>query len=654
MDTPRPALVNAARLRLSAEGRRLMYLIEDSANGRIFTVPRALALALHRLGALRRGHAGARALISEADGKEINGFLGVMQHMRQQESLAQKPFNPIFMGLPLFDVGPLQPGLRGLARAIVRPAYLWMLMTLALMALVLGMQSDWAIMAAFRNVFSLEALVTFGLIAPVLKIIHEFGHVLVATRFEVPVRKAGLYLIGLYPMPFVDLTEADVTAPRHARITISLAGIIVDVTIGLLAFVAWHFTAGSYAQTLLGNIFVFSTLNSLLFNGNPLIKLDGYFVLTDLIGQRNLYSRASSVMSDARKSLMSLGRSGTNPRGAGQWGMLSYGVLAFLYRLNIIFVIASALLPRHLGLGAVIVAWGGFAMFASPLLRDPAPQAPDLPGAALRRWIMRGGFLAGLAAALIFIEAPYRVTVPIALNFNDHYRVTAPAGGFLTQTLQTGMTGQITLENPVIAEELLLLDADLSGAEAALAAVQSADPAQAQVAAEQVASFRERRTILERERDGLRVSLAADALFVPVETARLGRYVPPGETLGVALPRSGTANMAGAFPERYVQLFQDGVTDAELRRAGLFSMVPVEALELVAIPSLDPSSGTRGYALHLTLDHPPAEISGQPTDLRLRFGRAPLWQHAVFFAEGLLARYRDNILVDRADYLGEA
>ena len=111
--------------------------------------------------------------------------------------------------------------------------------------------------------------------------------------------------------------------------------------------------------------------------------------------------------------------------------------------------------------------------------------------------------------------------------------------------------------------------------------------------------------------------------------------------------------MSGSFPERYVQLFQDGVADAELRMAGAYSMIPTETLELVAIPSLDPSSGTRGYALHLTLDHAPAEMSGRPTDLRLRFASAPLWQHAVFFAEGLVARYRDNLLVDRTEYLGE-
>ena len=98
------------------------------------------------------------------------------------------------------------------------------------------------------------------------------------------------------------------------------------------------------------------------------------------------------------------------------------------------------------------------------------------------------------------------------------------------------MAGPITLENPVIEEELLLIAADLSGAEAAYAAVQSADPAQAQVAGEQVASFQERQAILRGERDGLIVPLAPEALFVPVETARVGRYIPPGETLGVLLP----------------------------------------------------------------------------------------------------------------------
>ena len=82
-------------------------------------------------------------------------------------------------------------------------------------------------------------------------------------------------------------------------------------------------------QTLLGNVFVFSTINPLLFNGNPLIKLDGYFILSDAIGQRNLYARSAALLGETRRKVASLGGLATGRRGRAQWAMLTYAVAAF-------------------------------------------------------------------------------------------------------------------------------------------------------------------------------------------------------------------------------------------------------------------------------------------------------------------------------------
>ena len=71
------------------------------------------------------------------------------------------------------------------------------------------------------DLLSLQSLLTFALIAPVLKLFHETGHVLAATRFGVPVRRAGVILIALFPLPFVDCSEADFRARRGQRILIS-------------------------------------------------------------------------------------------------------------------------------------------------------------------------------------------------------------------------------------------------------------------------------------------------------------------------------------------------------------------------------------------------------------------------------------------------
>ena len=159
-------------------------------------------------------------------------------------------------------------------------------------------------------------------------------------------------------MPYVDCSEADVSAHRRHRLAISAAGIAVDVGVGLVAFIAWYLVEGSYLQVLVGNIFVFSTLNSLLFNANPIVKLDGYYVMCDLIRSRNLATRAAAVFKEARVWVMTLGRAGGYPQAGRHWAMLGYAVLGLLYRLRILFVIGFALMPRYLGLGVVLVAWG--------------------------------------------------------------------------------------------------------------------------------------------------------------------------------------------------------------------------------------------------------------------------------------------------------
>jgi hypothetical protein len=84
MELPRPSLVNALRLRVAAEGRRMVYLMQDTSSGRIFTLPRGMALALHRLRALRAGRTEARPLIGEESARELNVLLGTVQHMRAQ------------------------------------------------------------------------------------------------------------------------------------------------------------------------------------------------------------------------------------------------------------------------------------------------------------------------------------------------------------------------------------------------------------------------------------------------------------------------------------------------------------------------------------------------------------------------------------------
>ncbi|MBL3563930.1 hypothetical protein JMM59_02695 [Rhodovulum sulfidophilum] len=653
MDLVRLSLVNQLALRLSSDGRaRQSYLAQDRSSGRIFTLPRALALALRRVQAAERGDAEARKRVGREELRDVSGLLGQIRAARGQDRLTRRRFNPVFASFPLIDLGPLQPRMQPLARALVGPGFLVFMAALLGAALFLGIRSDWAIFSSYRNMFSLEAIATFGLVAPVLKIFHEAGHALTATRYGVRLRKGGLYLIGLYPMPYVDCTEADVSARRRHRIAISLAGILVDVTVGLIAFVLWYLVAGSYWQVLIGHVFVFSTLNSVLFNANPLTRLDGYYVMTDLLRRRNLATRASATLADLRLWAMTTGLAGNRPREPRHWGLVAYSVGSFLYRLKILYVIGFALLPRYLGLGIVVMAWGAVAMFVAPLMQDEIPRVHLDDAARRRRRWMRAGLAGGLVVALGFVPLPYHLRLDVAADVEGHYQLTTQSAGFLQALAPGGPIGGGTrlaaLENPALRDRAEVLDANLAGARAAYESVRGDHPAKAAMAARQVMSLSDQVAVSAREIAGLTLTAPGDGVFVPSRLDRAGAFLPSGTALGAFLPVAGGAVLSGPFPERYVDKFQQGPVAAELRIAGEYLTLDPSAAALRTIIGVDRASGTRIYQLTIPAELTPASLAGRPGALRLTFAAEPLVCHIKFLIQGLAARFREAQMADRS------
>ena len=663
MDLVRPDVLKQIALRLSVEGSRAVYLAQDRSNGRIFVLSRDAALGLRRLSRAvlspdPQDRAAARSAGDDATAKQAIGTLQALHTARVQEQTQKKPFNPIFTIVPLIEVGPWQPRLARLARWTGGWVPVIVIALLSLIAIWLGARNDWQVMTAFRNVFSLEALLTFGLIAPVLKIIHELGHVLTATRHGVRVRKAGLFIIGLYPMPFVDCTEADMTARRRHRIAISAAGIVTDVIVGLIAFIAWHLVSGDYLGMILANIFVFSTLNSILFNGNPLIKLDGYYVLTDAIGQRNLATRATLALRAARQWAMSLGTEGRRPRGAGGWALLLYGIASLGYRIYIIAVIAFALLPKYLGAGAAVAAWGGLVMFATPLMRGvPARDPRAKPSLRWRGLLWGAGGLCLLALMLLLVRWPVIVAVPMTLDPDGRYIIAAPGAGTLGQRAQAGWvdTGAplASLRNEPLADDAANLRMDVALAAQLLASLEGIDPARTLAAREQLDGLNQRLAVLERELAGLSVTAPVAGRLIPAGGRHQGDWLQAGDALATLYPMTGPSVLVGPFPEHNIATATGSGVTAGLRIGrDLYLDLHPEALELREIVAYDRETGARTWQMLALLDEiSPADLAGSVATLRLRYDPVPLWRHVEMRWSRIAARFREAQMGDRAGYL---
>ncbi|EAR53088.1 hypothetical protein OG2516_11511 [Oceanicola granulosus HTCC2516] len=659
MDTLRLADLNAVDLTISADRGRAMYLATDRRTGEILELPEPIAMAM------RRGQklvAGGDVTLSKPELQAIYAALSTFDRIRRQGLEKAAKFNPLFQSFELFDVGRYAPELARLARAVLRPALGWAVALLALACLWLGARTDWAILGAFRDVFSLEAIATFALIAPLLKVIHELGHVLTALRLGAPVRTAGIMLIGMYPMPFVNISDADVTVGRRERILISLAGLFTDIVVAMVAFVAWHLVDGTFWTTLLGNIFVFSAINSVLFNANPLIKLDGYFAMSDAIGERNLNANAMTAFRATRRWVTALGHDGARPRGRRGWAMLGYALLSALYKVWIIVSIVWALLPKFLGLGVLLVGWGIYATFFSPLLADSAvPQVsgdPERRAKARRiRRLMLAGFAAGLAALLLLWRPAPVLLLPLTLDVGETYALTVETQGAVAELRPDGPVAEgealLALANPALVARAEVLALEREQAALELGAAQGVNEARAQVARSQLDAFEERLALSRQSIDALVRTAPGPGTFVAAPGLQRGAWLTEGAPYGTFLPDAASARMRADFPEAWLRRFEDGAVRGELRSeiGVLGPVLDKDAMSLVERAQRDDESGVRSFALTAEVPLPPAEAASSRIHMRLVFPREPAWRHVLFWGEGLVETFREAQLRDRIQRL---
>lgn len=652
MDLPRPQLVKQVDLTVSAEGRGFCYLLHDRATGQILRLTRGTAAAWHRFAeAVQRPD--ARDALDEDDARAGFSALSYVRQMRDTQRFGKKRFNPVLMQFRLIeDFTRIQSALTPVSRRAFGPMWVAGLAVLALVAFVMGLRNDWALIRQSHDVFSLDALLTFGLVAPFLKIIHEMGHIVAATRFNVRLRGAGVNLIGLYPIPFVDCSEADLVATRGQRILISAAGILTDLALGLILFIAWHVVSNPEAQLIIGRAFLFATFTSLLFNANPLMRMDGYFILADLLSRRNLATDGSRALKRVRGRVL---RTSDTPRQRGDMPLAAFALASATYRWTVILGLVWQLMPRYLGLGLVIGIWGGTVILLAPMQaafrKPPTPQ--DSAGAKtdLRRWRVPAVICAVLIA-LMFVPVAGREVIDVtpdttgayALAVNRAGRVTTPPP--VDQVLEAGAV-IMTLENQTYDTALRLAELKLEEARVAAQVGAGAGAAGVQRGSDHMDAAERGMDIARTDKMALTLRAPTEGRWIVTETLVPGTWLAPGTIVGHFLPQGGDTVMTGAFPETSVENWEQGVRRVTLRTDG--TLVDIDPTKARLVEEIKPGTmnAQRSLTLRLIVPDAPSDTASSGQQVRIAFAPVPIWWHISGWIRGKVAQFRDAEIAER-------
>lgn len=200
----------------------------------------------------------------------------------------------------------------------------------------------------------------------VVKVFHEFSHAFACKRFGQltgtggEVHVMGVMFLVFVPLPYVDASSAWAFRSKWHRVVVGAAGMLAELTLAAVAAIVWANTAeGNAAHVVAYYVMFIASVSSLLFNGNPLLKFDAYYILSDLVEIPNLWNRGREYLYYLVKRYVwgvRRARSPAHTRGERCW-MVAHAVLSTVYRVFIFAFILLTLtrrLPRDLAVIAVM------------------------------------------------------------------------------------------------------------------------------------------------------------------------------------------------------------------------------------------------------------------------------------------------------------
>ncbi len=527
-----------------------------------------------------------------------------------RRQLMSRIANPMAIRLPAFDPTRLLDATLWLARPLFSvPGFLaWIALVIAGTVLA-GLH--WAEMAAnvSDRVFTTYNVLMLALLYPASKALHELGHAYATRLGGGEVRETGIMLLVFFPVPYVDASAASAFPERWRRVLVGSAGIMTELAIAALAMIAWSLLPPGLARAACFNLVLLCGVSTLLFNANPLLRFDGYYVLGDLLGIASLDQRARRYM------LYLIQRHGfgiaqaENPvvaPGEAKW-LLGYGLTAIVYRVGVMLAIAVLVAQFYLGLGVVLAAWAIAQMVLLPVLRGLRylVTAPALRRRRGRAWGVTGAVLGVIGALLFVLPVPHATLAQGVVWVPEETVLRARADGFVDRLL-AAPDSEVVAGQPLVALEDLVADAQLAVVRAQVAvmenrfnAVNLIDRAQARLVEEQLARSRAQLARAEqRSQDLVLVASRAGRFVVPTAHVLPGRFVRQGELIGYVVG-AADAGIRVVVPQSEIDTVHQRTTGIALRFTDAIErVVPASlvralpgALDRAPAPALAPDGG---------------------------------------------------------------
>lgn len=465
---------------------------------------------------------------------------------KKEKKALQKVYSPLSVQIPLFDPTRLLDKLCPWIDRCMGWPLKWLYVLVVGYGLVVAAQNFEALTSnAADRVLAADNLFLLWFLYPLIKIIHELGHAYTVRRFGGQVHEVGIMFLVFFPMPYVNASESAAFSDKYQRMSVAAAGLVVELFIAAIAVMLWSIAADGLIKSMLYNVAFMAGVSTLLFNGNPLLKFDAYYVLADYLEIPSLAKRGVTYWGYLFKKHIFRFREIEDPSvdSRERYWLFFYNLFSFIYRLFISISIVMFIGSKYFVVGVVLGVWTLMSSWVIPFVKTASLPFRD------SQFVMQGkkpsivmGLLVLLGWALLFqLPLPRSVTSSGVAWVLDEERLYAGESGFVREvTLPESdqvIEGQllVALSNQELLDRAAVVDAQLLEAKSRLRSVYQ-DRNKSSLAAAELKRFQDERDDIAEAVAELEIrSNNAGRLVIPKRGTLQDRFVQRGEVLGYVI-----------------------------------------------------------------------------------------------------------------------
>lgn len=475
-------------------------------------------------------------------------FDEIFRRRDERRAKRNKAFvNPLAFRVPLFDPTRLLNRLMPFARVLFSVPVLiaWLALISVGTFAALG---HWPELRGYADVHLPTAhfWLLLWLSYPVIKALHELGHALATRVWGGEVHDMGVTLLLLVPVPYVDASAASAFREKRRRALVGAAGVMVELALAASAALLWLMVEDGLLRELAFVAMFVGTVSTLLFNGNPLMRFDAYYVLSDALELPNLAARSRAYLAYlAQRYLLGISsvRSPAATRGERCW-LIGYGVAAWGYRFVLSIAVAVWVSAKSVFLALLLLAWFSFSLVVMPIWRVLGflLTSSRLTKRRARAIGVAVALCAGVLLLFFAVPLPLSTQVEGVVWLPEQARVRAATEGFISEVLaadgQSVKRGDalLVMRNPKLSARRDELQAQLRRLATAHSSALAVDLSRAQALTDETAKVTSELKQVSAQIDGLVLRSAVDGtLVLPHVQDILGSYVAKGALLAHVL-----------------------------------------------------------------------------------------------------------------------